>query len=65
MVCELLILVASLVAWSQLVWLMGLIAPGNLGSSWTRDRTCVPCTGRWILLHWTTRDVPALTLDVE
>ena len=23
--------------------------------SWTRDETCVPCTGRQILNHWTTR----------
>ena len=26
-------------------------------SSWTRDRTCVPCSGRWRLNHWTTREV--------
>ena len=30
----------------------------NVGSSWTRDQTRVPCTGRWILNHWTTREVP-------
>ena len=24
----------------------------------TRDWTHVPCTGRWILNHWTTREVP-------
>ena len=23
-----------------------------------RDQTCVPCIGRWILNHWTTREVP-------
>ena len=22
-----------------------------------RDQTCVPCTGRWILNHWTTREI--------
>ena len=27
-------------------------------SSSTRDRTCVPCTGRWILNPWTTREGP-------
>ena len=34
------------------------------GSKWryedsfrTRDSTCVPCTGRQILKHWTTREV--------
>ena len=26
-------------------------------SSWTRDGTHVPCTGRQILNHWTTREV--------
>ena len=24
------------------------------GSSWPRDRTCISCTGRWILYHWAT-----------
>ena len=24
------------------------------GSSWPRDRTCVSCTDRWMLYHWTT-----------
>ena len=28
-------------------------------SSLTRDRTQVPCIGRWILNHWTTREVPS------
>ena len=23
----------------------------------TRDRTRIPCIGRWILCHWTTREV--------
>ena len=27
-------------------------------SSLTRDQTCVPCIGRRILYHWTTREVP-------
>ena len=26
-------------------------------SSLTRDGTHIPCTGRWILSHWTTREV--------
>ena len=26
---------------------MGLVVPQHVGSSWTRDWTCVPCTGRW------------------
>ena len=28
-----------------------------MGSSWTRDQTHVPCIGRWILNHWTMREV--------
>ena len=32
------------------------------GSSWTREPTCVPCIGRWILIHSTTRKVPILLL---
>ena len=26
----------------------------------TRDRTCIPCIARWILNHWTTKEVPVL-----
>ena len=37
---------------------MGLVAPWHVGSSWTRDRTSVPCSARWILNHWTTREAP-------
>jgi len=36
---------------------MGLVAPPHVGSSQTRDGTYVPCIGRWILNHWTTREV--------
>ena len=39
---------------------MGLVAPRHVGSSQTRDRTYVPCTGRWILNHCATREVPWL-----
>ena len=31
-------------------------------SSPTGDQTCVHCIGRWILYHWTTREVPKLFL---
>ena len=31
-------------------------------SSPTRGQTRVPCTGRWILNHWTIREVPSLYL---
>ena len=37
----------------------GAVAPRHVGSSsLTKDWTCVPCIGRWILNHWTTRKVP-------
>ena len=26
------------------------------GSSWSKDQTCVSCTGRWIIYHWATRE---------
>ena len=38
---------------------MGLVALRHVGSSQTRDWTCVPCAGRRILNRWTTREVPA------
>ena len=41
-------------AWAQELWCMGL---WHMASSWTGDLTCVPCFGRWILSHWTTREV--------
>ena len=45
-------------AQAQQLWPTGLAAPQHVGSSWTRDQTCVPCTGRRILNHCTTREVP-------
>ena len=35
----------------------GLGASWRVGSSRTRDRTHVLCTSRWILNHWSTREV--------
>ena len=43
---------------TQQLWHTGLDVPHHVESSRTRDRTCVPCIGRWILYHWTTREVP-------
>ena len=40
---------------AQHLWLMGLVAPRDVGSSWTRDRTHAPCIGRGILYHRATR----------
>ena len=37
----------------------GLIAPWDVESFWTKDWTYIPCIGRWILNHWTTREAPA------
>ena len=45
---------------TQPQWLRctGLVALWHLGSSETRIQALVPCTGRWIPNHWTTRKVP-------
>ena len=43
--------------WAQQLWRAGLVALQHMGSSRTRDRTRVPCTGRWILNHCATREV--------
>ena len=37
---------------------MGLVVPQHVGSSWTRDQSCVLCIGRQILYHSATREVP-------
>ena len=47
-------------AWAQQFWHMGFVAPRHMGSSWTRDRTGVPCIARQILYLWTTREAPNL-----
>ena len=52
----------ALGAQAQQLCLSGLVAPWHVGSSWTRDSTCVPFIGRWILYHWTTREVPSFLL---
>ena len=51
---------AGLSSWGARAWL---VAPQHVRSSWTRGRTCIPCIGRWILNHWTTRDVLVLYSD--
>ena len=60
----LLIVVASLVAEHRLqrhrlqqLWSTGLVAPWHVESSWTRDQTRAPCTGRQVLIHCTTTEV--------
>ena len=74
---RLLIVVASLVAehglygaWASLavahglqqLWLTGLVAPWHVGSSRTRARTPVSCTGRQILKHCATREAHILSI---
>ena len=39
------------------LWCTGLVAPQHVESSWTRYGTCVPCIGRQIFIHCTTREV--------
>ena len=34
-----------------------LVALGQVVSSWTMNQTHIPCIGRWILYHCTTREV--------
>ena len=38
-------------AQAQQLWCAGSVAPGHVGSSWTRNRTLVPYTGSRILNH--------------
>ena len=38
--------------WSHGMWILG---------SPTRDQTFTPCSGRWILNHWTTKGVPGIS----
>ena len=47
----------------QQLWLAGFVSPRHVGSSWTRDPTRVPCIGRRILNHCTTREVPLFALN--
>ena len=45
---------------------MGLAAPQHVGSiSLARDQTHVPRIARWILNHWTTREVPSVLNKVQ
>ena len=43
-------------AQAQQLWLAGLVTPRHVGSSQTRARTRVPCTGRQTPNHCTTRE---------
>ena len=45
----------------QQLWCIVLLALQHMESSCNRDQTSVPCIGRWILNHWTIREVHAFT----
>ena len=46
--------------------LLGLVAPRHVESSRIKNGTHVPCTGKQILTHWTTREVQLLSiLDIS
>ena len=47
---------------SSVVMACRLGTPCYVGSSWTRDRTGVPCIARQILNHWATREAQSLFL---
>ena len=59
---RLLIAVASLAVKCglQYSWHMGLAAVRHMESSLTRGQVHVPCIGRQVLSHWTTREVQTL-----
>ena len=46
---------------AQQLWHTGLVALRHVESTQTTDRTRVPCTGRWIPIHCTTREVPVIS----
>ena len=50
----------ALGSWTRSLWGSGLVAPQHVGSSWTTDRTGVPCIARQILNHWTNREAPVV-----
>ena len=54
---------SSCSTWAQQMWCTGLVALWRVGSSQTRDQTCVSCIGRRILYHWATKEVPSMYTD--
>ena len=43
--------------WAQQLWCTGLVTLWHMGIFLDRDQTYVPCIGRRILNHWSTREV--------
>ena len=57
-------------AWALNVWAKSLCCSGlaplrHVGSSRTRNRTCVPCIGRWLPSHCSTREVLAPCFKIQ
>ena len=50
-------------ALAQQLCCTGLVVPWHMGSFWTRDGTCVPGIGRWILNHWTIKEALCCVLN--
>ena len=48
---------SSCSVWAQQFWHRSFVAQRHVGSSWTRDKICIPWTDRQILNHWTTWEV--------
>ena len=44
--------------WASAVVVHRLSFPRHMGSSQTRDQTCISCIGRQIIYHWATREAP-------
>ena len=55
----------SSIAWAQWSWHTIIVAPRHAVSSQTRDWMLVPCIGRWILNHWTTKEVPHIVFHYQ
>ena len=51
-------------AQAQQLWHTGLAAPWHVGSTRTRARTHVPCIGRQIVNHCTTREAPRYLFEL-
>ena len=49
---------------AQQLWCTGLVAPQYVESSQTRDWTCIPCVGWWVFIHWATREVQSVLLQL-
>ena len=61
----LLIAEAPLAAEHELQGAQASVVALHVESSWIGDQTCVPCIGRWVPNHWTTRVVQLCFLLIE